>query len=135
MAIQELGNGMANDLDKDLEAAVASELEGAPTPRCSDARYAVFATHGTGKASELLTKSPERAADQLAVAVKGLLQLEQEFRSFAVELVGDIKFEEIDQQTPSEEKSLIPRLRSDAELIARLAIRMHRLIAEVQGKL
>lgn len=125
-------NGMANDLEKDLEVALAKDMANTGTPPTGGIP---FRRTTMPKILQAADEKPDRAADQLAVAVKGLLQLEQEFRGLAVELVGDLKFEEIDKQQPSEESALIPRLRSDAELIARLAIRMHRLIEEVRTKL
>lgn len=119
-----------NNLDKDLAAAIEADL--APRPMPSAAPFTA------GRAERLrIMKNAEgpttnTAMDQLRVACEGLLKLEQEWIQFARNLVGDIKLEEHDAPQPSTEGPLMPRLRSDSELLARLAIRQHRLIKQIE---
>ena len=115
-----------NDLDKDLEAAVERDLDasGIPLSPSRQERLRV-----------LKRAEGNPAMDQLHVAIDGLLKIEQELYQFSTELVGPFKVDEADKPQPSSEGPLIPRLRSDSELIARLCIRMHRLIQEVRSRL
>lgn len=114
-----------NDLDKELEQAIEADL--VPMSPGRQERLRVL------KRAEGDTSNPAMA--QLAVAVEGLLKVEAELYAFATELVGPFKMDEADKPQPSSEGPLIPRLRSDAELLARLAIRVHKLIAEIRSRL
>ena len=52
---------------------------------------------------------PERGSDQLALAVKGLLQIEDEFLKLATELVGDLDIVPADHEgKPSESGAVLP---------------------------
>jgi len=115
---------MESLLQKDLEDAVANVLD--------------KPVHFPIKGSRNLPSRelPKTASDQLATAIAGLITVEAEFIQFARELVGEIKDEaETPKLRPSENGPIIPRMRSDAELIARMAIRLHNRIEEVRSLL
>jgi len=78
----------------------------------------------------------ERASDQLATAVKGLLQVEGELLQLVSELAGEVETEPSNpEELTREVRGVLPRLRSDAEILARLAIRIHKHIESVRAKL
>lgn len=126
-----------SDLEKELEAAVTAELAeppAAPAPRVAPFRIPK-ASHL--KVSEIPEARPEKAADQIAMAIAGLLKAEEELRLLAQDIVGEISHNDEAERntTPSDKGPLLPRLRSDAELMARLAIRIVKLCEEVRTKL
>lgn len=91
----------------------------------------------TFKVSDIKEERPDRAMDQLALAISGLLKAEEQLRQLAQDIVGEIAHDDEAERNsvPADKGPLIPRLRSDAELMARLAIRLVKLCEEVRGKL
>ena len=135
MVNQELGNGMGNDLEKDLEMALAKDMANTGTPATGGVQP--FRRTPMPKVLQAAdAPATNTAMDQLATAIQGLLKMEQELIQFATDLVGPLEpYHEDQPPEPSKDGPLIPRLRSDAELLARLAIRMHKLVGEVRSKL
>ena len=116
-----------SELDRDLEAAVDIELHNLDKPPHRPRPGYLRAMDNAN------TPRPDRAADQIAMACQGLLKAEDELRGLARDIVGDLADHE--KEEPSSDGPLLPRLRSDAELLARLAIRLVRLCEEVRAKL
>jgi hypothetical protein len=131
---------VSRELESDLERALKNDManEGLLAPQKATPPFPprpTIGSGGLGKVVDPREDKPERTADQLGLAVKGLLQVEQELQAFANELVGDIKVEDEASQATSEETALIPRVRANAEAIARAAIRVQRLIEEMRARL
>ena len=129
---------MADTLEADLESAITEELEqpindlnqlagAGATPRVRPFRV---------KDIPKEEKRQDRGSDQLALAVSGLLMIEEEFLKLAQEIVGELEINPKDHEgKPSESGAVLPRLRTDAELLARLAIRFHNHFEQVRSKL
>jgi len=130
---------VSRELESDLERALKNDMadEGLLAPQKAPTPFPPRPTIGSGGLGKVdpREEKPERTADQLGLAVRGLLQVEQELQAFANELVGDIKVEDEASQATSEETALIPRVRANAEAIARAAIRVQRLIEEMRARL
>ena len=124
---------VSRELESDLERALKNDMadEGLLAPQKAPTPF----PRTNARPANTSEEKPERTADQLSVAVKGLLKVEQELQAFATELVGDFTVEEETPPTTGEETALIPRVRADAEAIARTAIRVHRLIEEMRARL
>lgn len=130
---------VSRELESDLERALKNDMasEGLLAPPKGTPPFPPRPTIGSGGlgGKDPREGKPEKAADQLSLAVKGLLQVEQELQAFATELVGAFPVEEDTSQTTDEETALIPRLRANATAIARAAIRVQRLIEEMRARL